>query len=326
MMKIGFLIAILSVVSAGETLAQQGTATSGATTLTCRFSEFENSFYFDNDGTRPDSGCNAKCMLYNLTGRIRTERSYSTAEVGKGLKAVFQSSPSPFKIHRSEASLTCNPPPPPRPETILIWVKAFIPGNGPAPIANVPNHPGQTMLNGGALGCFLTDQRDFSPVRSTEARLTSNIAFKLSSAELSGITQSHQTGITQKVDCATGNTAGLCRAQATSKGMEFRNIQFDAGQKIASMTLEGSASNPCFDSVMGSPAPNIHYKVQLSFNTNNRTWAVTAVTGQFPAFEAYMQVDSGPVKPLFQLKALNFNLGSAIFLDRVPQVELTGTY
>jgi hypothetical protein len=211
-------------------------------------------------------------------------------------------------------------------EKIALWVKAFIPTNGPAAIANVPNHPGQTMLNGLGVGCFLTDQRGFSINRAAEARMTSTIIFTLTGTGISSVTQVHQTGVTQKVNCGSGATAGLCRAQAENRGMEFKNIQFDAAQKIASMTLEGAASNPCFEWAGPNPAPNIHYKVLLSFDTTNKTWGLTAIAGQFPAFEGYIQVEGGPVKTLFQLKALEFNLGTAIYLDRIPHVEVTGTY
>ncbi|MHC4050134.1 DUF3238 domain-containing protein [Bradyrhizobium sp. 25ACV] len=210
--------------------------------------------------------------------------------------------------------------------TISLWVKAFIPSSGPSAIVNVPGHSGQTMLNGLGVGCFHTDGRGFSSSQAASARMTSSINFTLTGSGISAVTQSHATGVTQKVDCASGNTGGLCRGQAQNLGMQFKNIQFDAAQKIASMTLEGAASNPCFQWGLANPAPNIHYKLLLSFNAINKTWGVTAMTGQFPSFEAYMQVDGGPVKTLFQLTALEFNLGSAIYLDRVPDTELTGSY
>lgn len=210
-------------------------------------------------------------------------------------------------------------------ETITLWVKAFIPNSGPAVFTPVPGKQGQTMLNGGSLGCYLTDQRGFSPDQSMSARMTSAISFDLTDDGLKNVSQTHTTGITHKVDCATGNTAGLCTDQANNLGMSFKNIQFDKAQKIASFTLDGLASNPCVQWQNVNPAPNIHYKVFFSFNAINKTWGLTAMTGQFPAFEGYITSNGGKPRPLFQLKAMEFNRGVGIYNSRVD-IETTGSY
>src|SRR5262249_37146686 len=112
-------------------------------------------------------------------------------------------------------------------ESISLWVKAFIPSGGPSVIKPVPNQAGQTMLDGGRVGCFLTDQRSFDQDAAKSARLTSKISFDLSSQGVSNVNQSHDTGVTHKVDCASGSTAGLCTDKAPTGGMTFKNIQFD---------------------------------------------------------------------------------------------------
>jgi hypothetical protein len=210
-------------------------------------------------------------------------------------------------------------------ETITVWVKAFIPNSGPGVIVNVPNHTGQTMLNGGPVGCFLTDQRNFDSDVSKSARMTSKISFNISAQGVNNISQVHETGITHKVDCIAGSTSGLCTGQAETTGMAFKNIQFDQTQKIFSMTLEGGASNPCFQFAGINPVPNIHYKILFSFNTNNKTWGLTAITGMFPSFEGYMKIDTRPVVVLFQARAQEFNGGAALVSDRT-QLEITGNY
>lgn len=205
-------------------------------------------------------------------------------------------------------------------ETITIWVKSFIPSSGPSAIVAVPNHPGQTMLDGGPVGCFLTDQRGFSNDLSKSARMTSMISFDLTVAGATNVSQSHSTGTTHKVNCSSGSTEGLCSKTAPTSDMRFHNIQFDKPNGFFSFTLESRASNPCV-----SLSPNIHYKVLFSFNVKNKIWGFTALTGQFPSFEGYMTVNSGPVIMLFQAPAQPFNGGTGIIYDRT-QIERTGAY
>ena len=214
-------------------------------------------------------------------------------------------------------------------EPVTLWVKAFIPNSGPAAIVSVPNHADQTMLQGTPttlIGCFLTDQRDFSLDPTSPARMTSSLSLDLSSDGINSVSPTHATGTTQEVDCNSGSIDGKCTGQADNSGMSFSNIQFDADQKIFSFTLDGQAANPCFTFVGMSVAPNIHYKVLFSANATNRTWGLTATLGVFPSFEAYLQVGSNSPITLFQAKAQEFNGGTSIFLSRQPDIEVTGTY
>jgi hypothetical protein len=107
--------------------------------------------------------------------------------------------------------------------------------------------------------------------------------------------------------------------------MQFTNINFDNAQRILSMNLEGKASNPCFNYGPINPAPNIHYKVLYSFNVGNRGWGITAITGQFPAFEGYMKVGASPTVTMFRAPAAEFTAGIAIWGDR-PHIEAIGNY
>jgi len=213
-----------------------------------------------------------------------------------------------------------------RADTITLWVNAFIPSSGPAAITNVPNQPGQTMLNGGVVGCFLTDQRSFSSDNGASARMTSKITFDLDASGGTNISTSQATGLTQRVDCSSGSTDGLCSGQAATDNMSFTNIQFDQNQQILSFTLDGRASNPCFEWQDISIAPNIHYKLYFTFNVNNRGWGITGTLGDFPAFEGYMQVNGNAPVTLFNAGAHEFNAGLGIASDRSPDLEITGMY
>jgi len=155
--------------------------------------------------------------------------------------------------------------------------------------------------------------------------MTSSISFDLTSDGVSNVSQSNTTGVTQQVDCNSGSTDGQCTGQADNSGIAFSNIQFDPDQKILSMTLDGQAANPCFSFAGINPAPNIHYKVQISFNTTNRTWGLTATIGMFPSFEGYIQVGSNSPGTLLQAVAQDFNGGTSIYLSR-PDLEITGSY
>jgi hypothetical protein len=115
-------------------------------------------------------------------------------------------------------------------ENISIWVKALIPSSGSAVTKDVPGHPGQTMLNGGSPGCFLTDQRGFNNGPTSSARITSSITFNLSAAGVTGLSDSHKTGVTQTSYRTLGKPDGLCTGQAENLGMEFQDVAFDSTQ------------------------------------------------------------------------------------------------
>src|SRR5690349_18307870 len=92
-----------------------------------------------------------------------------------------------------------------RADSMTLWLKAFIPNNGPAVIVPVPQHNGQAMIKGpGLIGCFLTDQRSFNADINSSARMTSILKFDLAASGTSNISQNHATGTTQKVACDSG--------------------------------------------------------------------------------------------------------------------------
>jgi hypothetical protein len=211
-------------------------------------------------------------------------------------------------------------------ETMTIWVKAFIPNSGQTVIVSVPNHDHQTMLKGpGLIGCFLTDQRSFVADKSASARMTSVIKFDLTPNGIKNRSDNNYTGVTQQLACDSGSTAGQCTGRAPASQMSFSNVQYDADHQIFSATLNGLASNPCFTYSGINVAPNIHYSAQFSLNAKNRTWGLTAKIGQFPAFEAYLQVGTYPPIPMFQAQAQAFLGGLGIFNSR-DELEVTGSY
>jgi hypothetical protein len=173
--------------------------------------------------------------------------------------------------------------------------------------------------------CFLTDQRGFSSDKKESARLSSVLSFSLTKDGYSALKHVPETGVTHEVKCGNGDATGLCAKQAPASEIIVSKQVFEKAGSFFFVDLDGKASNPCIEFLGRKSAPKIHWKLKFSFNAANRLWGVTAEVGDFPSFEAYMQVDNKPPVTIFQSSANAFNWGIGIATSR-PMIEKTGTY
>jgi hypothetical protein len=64
---------------------------------------------------------------------------------------------------------------------------------------------------------------------------------------------------------------------------------------IVQITVDGRASNP-----LVTPSPDIKYSGTFTYNTRTNTLRFQGSTGVFPAYEAYAQLNGGPIVTLIQ--------------------------
>lgn len=185
-------------------------------------------------------------------------------------------------------------------DRVHVWVKAFIPrdhpGN-PGYIFAVPGHPGQFILHepAGAY-CAATDSRSFSNDPAASARLTTEFVLTVNGQVVigpSGPRPMFVTGLSHRVDCTTGADV-MPPQRAPTSGMHVGQPAFAEG--VAQVVFDGRASYPFIPL-----APEIQYGGTVTFNVASRALRFQGSTKMFPAYEAYAQLNDGPIAALFRL-------------------------
>lgn len=191
-----------------------------------------------------------------------------------------------------------------------IFIRAFIPkvhtGN-PGYVRPVPSNPNLFVIPNLAVSgnvcnptvtssCFSSDNRMFSNDPQASSRIVSEIVLVISGSTVT-VEQAdgraiHRAGATHKVDCQTG--ADIVPSQtASTSNMHFGTPAIAGG--IVQIIVDGRASNPL---VFGSP--DIQYGGSFIFNIAAKTLRFSGSIKNFPAYEAYAQLNDGPIVTLFQ--------------------------
>jgi hypothetical protein len=163
---------------------------------------------------------------------------------------------------------------------VMVWIKALIPQNVPGLTKPVPGAPGLTMVDApGIPGCYLTDNRGFSPDVDASARMTSVGIFDLWNLSLS---DTEYCDNTVRLDCTTG--AIVCNTAASSSRMGFVNATGQSGVGVQANIVAASA-NPCTfgAGIIG----DIDYNGLIAINTVARQVLFNGSVEPFPAFEIY---------------------------------------
>jgi hypothetical protein len=193
---------------------------------------------------------------------------------------------------------------------VHIYVRAFIPkvhSGNPGYVRPVPTNPALFVIPNLAVNanvcnptvtssCFSTDNRLFSNDPQASARAVSEIVLVISGGTVTvqpeGGREVHRTGATHKVDCQTGVDIVPSQTAATSN-MHFGTPAIADG--IVQIVVDGRASNP-----LVTPSPDIQYGGTFTFNMLTKTLRFLGSTKVFPAYEAYAQLNDGPIVTLFQ--------------------------
>lgn len=196
-------------------------------------------------------------------------------------------------------------------DRIHIWVKAFIPNShpgNPGYVKPVPAQPGKWIISAPVgSDCYMTDNRTFSGDPNASARMTTEFTFTVgngsATAGPAGPKPIFATGPTHDVNCATGADLLPPRTAATDD-MHMGHAAFADG--IGQVVIDCRAGNPFFVFLPDTPisfpyAPDIRYGGTFTYDTTKETLRFQGSTGVFPAFEAYAQLNDGPVQTLFRL-------------------------
>jgi hypothetical protein len=194
--------------------------------------------------------------------------------------------------------------------TVHIFIRAFIPkvhtGNA-GYVRPVPSNPNLFVIPNLAVNanvcnptvtssCFSTDNRMFSSDPQASSRAVSEIVLVIAgntvTVEQADGRAMHRTGATHQVNCQTGVEVVPSRTAATSN-MHFGTPAIAGG--MVQIVVDGRASNP-----LVVPSPDIQYGGAFTFNIAQKTLRFSGSTKGFPAYEAYAQLNDGPMISLFQ--------------------------
>jgi hypothetical protein len=205
-------------------------------------------------------------------------------------------------------------------ESIRIWVNAFVPGNVPGATQPWPGQPGLSLIDS-PVGYFATDHRGFSSDPNASAREHVEIVVhEPDSAQPRIEILPARYGTTVNVEATTGAVLGQATATALPSSLSHTSDtgfmppragavladpvagvrDLDAAvaehDRILVADVNLAAGNPL---VPGVPKMDVHGTILV--NLTQRTVSFQGVVDDFPAYEAYVQVNGGPPKTLFQV-------------------------
>jgi hypothetical protein len=185
---------------------------------------------------------------------------------------------------------------------VHIWMKAFIPkdhpGN-PGYVKSVLGQSGKYVIEDPLDDtCYATDNRLFSNDPTESARMTTEFILILGNdsveVQQAASRPVPRIGWTHHMDCKHGLDLHAPK-RASADDMHLGMPALSNG--IAEIVVSAQASNPFIKS-----APAIQYGGHWTFNTSTKELDFRGSTGVFPAFEAYAQLNEGPVMTVFQLE------------------------
>jgi hypothetical protein len=216
---------------------------------------------------------------------------------------------APAMVHRGPAAST---PSPIVRYRLRILIRAFIPSAHPVNPGYIIGIPGlaNTYVIKSPLflvdnSCFMTDNRSFSSDVNASSRMTTEFVLLISDTNVivdrvSG-RDIQRTDPTRKVSCQTG--VDLVPPQRASTSHMSIGHPFLSGD-LVQIYVDGRGSNPLampwLPTTPSVGAPDIQYGGSFLFNTTERSLKFTCSVKTFPAYEAYAQLNDGPVVVLFQ--------------------------
>ncbi|WP_373539327.1 hypothetical protein [Chamaesiphon sp.] len=187
-----------------------------------------------------------------------------------------------------------------RPTIIAFWINAFIPRDifGLTSTVASGQYANQTKIAGplAISDCFLTDQRSFDSGRRASSRLHSEGVLYIDGDNLL-LNQSHRCDPTVEIDCEDGSEE--CKQSADTSRMNLSLMTSTIADNKAIISVDLAANNPCF---FGSPDIDVKGEIIVDFVAEKISFA--GKVEPFPAFEAYVAIDSNRVQALFQILPL----------------------
>ncbi|MGO7153220.1 DUF3238 domain-containing protein [Rhizobium leguminosarum] len=204
---------------------------------------------------------------------------------------------------------------------VHIWFRSFIPSTHPdlslfitvtekgTHVIKAPKTwPVYPSLDG---TCFSTDERGFDPSPTASARTTVEFSLKIRGREMTVESfdgrPMNRTGVTQNIDCKTGEAIAATR-QAGTGAMSIGSVRNDGFDSV--FFVKASASDPFYTLV---PAPSVDFSFTVRYQFLARKVTITGSMDNFPAFEGYYQVSGGPTKVLLQAPPTHESTALSLF-------------
>jgi hypothetical protein len=183
------------------------------------------------------------------------------------------------------------------------WLKAFIPGSGLDIVKPVPKAPGRFMIPGpqilgiGDSTCYNTNDRSFTSAIGAEAKITAIAEFDLTSVGIANFkTDAPDIGQTIRYDCSTGAILKTGKAADTNISISKPTLAGAA----ASFAVDADAANP----LINAPetfVPSIKIHGTIKIDPTSRSVGFDGTIARFPSYEAYISVNGGEPKTIFQI-------------------------
>jgi hypothetical protein len=201
-------------------------------------------------------------------------------------------------------------------DDVRIWVRAFIPTEASASGA---------LLRASDGGCIATDQRSWSDATVARSRLTSDFHLLVDEhagvqVQASGPKVSSAANI-RAVDCDSGveltvQPGQLLTDTVRTPTASAKNLPLNARAQVL-------AAVP--DPLRAEASATIHYDATFIYDAQKRTLEYQALTGVFPAYEAYARLNDGPVVTVFRSASAPRAQTVTATSKAANSVELKGT-
>lgn len=214
---------------------------------------------------------------------------------------------------------------------VHLWMKAFIPSQHP----QLPDYIKTTQIGTHVIpapgdlpfpfkfdftqgSCFATDNRSFDSSPLASARATVELMIVISGREMSYQKvegrEVRRIGETHIVDCATGLDKSPAKT-ADLNGIEIGDVKKDNFSRV--FYTRASVANPFYSilpGVVDSPmSPAIDFSFVTTYDILARSIELKGSVGYFPSFEAYYNIDGGPIKSIFQMPPYQDSTALSLF-------------
>lgn len=139
--------------------------------------------------------------------------------------------------------------------------------------------------------CFETDNRGFASDPDASSRVSVELVLNASAKDMTIADKKLQIGPSRNVDCKTGK---LLRDPKTASlsGINVGDVKKDGWYRT--LFVRVATANPYYG------LPDIDFSYSLRFDPLHQIITIKGSTGAFPAYEAYWNVNDGPVKTLLE--------------------------
>lgn len=198
-------------------------------------------------------------------------------------------------------------------KSLQFWINAFIPDNSissdvlPAPGLSTGSFMAVMPITG---RCFLGDSRGFSSDRTASARIHSFVEIihlDTDTPRVNAPAIDIHCGESQEIDRITG--AVIARAVAPTGRIHFSDLQLSTvavGDPLEPMITLGyvaAAGNPLITPEILSP--DIDMNGRMMIDRPQGTFTFTGAVDEFPAFEAYVSFNDGPIVSVLRMAPLS---------------------